>query len=102
MRADMLEKDATRCVDYEGDDAVILSDNKLYDTEDEVKMVGESSRSLSFCEMMKRFSPHHCPLKDQMKDETICYIVLLRPGPPPSRTDNEIKPQTSRKLAKRK
>ena len=47
-------------------------------------MVGESSRSLTFHERMKRLSPHCCPLKDRMKDKIVSYVDLLRPGPPPS------------------
>jgi hypothetical protein len=55
---------------------------------------GESSKSLSFREMMRELSPHRRPLKDQMRDKTVSYMDLLRPGPPPS--------ESSKKYAKRK
>ena len=98
----MLEKDATRCMNGEAYDMVDLSDDKLNNVEEEVKVVGKSSRYLLFRERMKRLLPHRCPLKDRMMDKTICYVDLFQPCPPPSRTDDEMKPQTSRRLAKRK
>ena len=61
-------------------------------------MVSESSRSLSFCERMRGLWPYRRPLKDRMRDKTVSYVDLLRPGPPPSRRGDE----TSRRLAKRK
>ena len=85
-RADVQEKDAD------------VNEDKTTNGEDEVKVVGESSRSLSFRERMRGLSPHRRPLKDRMRDKTVSYIDLLRPGPPPSRRDDE----TSRRLAKRK
>ena len=61
-----------------------LGEEKPKETKQEVKMVGESSKSRSFCERMRGLSPHHLPLKDQMRDKTVSYMDLLRPGPPPS------------------
>ena len=102
----MLEKDATRCMDGEVDDVVGLNEDKAIDTKEEVKVVGESSRSLSFCKRMKRFLPHHRSLKDRMKarmkNKTVSYVDLLRPSPPPSRTNDKMKPSASRRLANRK
>ena len=61
-----------------------LDEDKPNETEQEVKVVGESSKSLSFCKRMRGLSPHHRPLKDRMRDKIVFYIDLLRPGPPPS------------------
>ena len=63
-RADVPEKDAD------------LNEDKSIVTE-EVKVVGKSSKSLSFCERMKGLSPHCRPLKDRMRDKTISYVDLL-------------------------
>ena len=60
----MLEKDAIRCMNSEANDVANLNEDKSIDTEQEVKVVGKSSRSLSFREMMKELSPHRRPLKD--------------------------------------
>jgi hypothetical protein len=86
----------------EANDAAVLNEDKSIDTEQEVKVVGESSRSLSFRERMKGLSPHRRPLKDRMRDKTVSYVDLLRPGPPPSRRDDEKKSEASRRLATRK
>jgi hypothetical protein len=91
-RADVLEKDAD--VNEDAD----LNKDKTTNKKDEVKVVGESSRSLSFRKRIRGLSPHRRPLKDRMRNKTVSYINLLRPGPPPSRRDNK----TSRRLAKRK
>ena len=61
-----------------------LDENKSKETKQEVKMEGESSKFLSFCERMRGLSQHRCPLKDQMKDKTVSYMDLFRPGPPAS------------------
>ena len=58
MQADVLEKDATRYVDGEANDAVDMNDDKSKDAKEEVKVVDESSRSLSFRKRMKRLLPH--------------------------------------------
>jgi hypothetical protein len=47
-RADMHEKDVTRCMNSEAIDAAGLNEDKSMNTEQGVKMVGESLRSLSF------------------------------------------------------
>jgi hypothetical protein len=82
----------------EADDAVELNEEKSNEREKEVKVVCESSRSLSFWKKMKGLSPYYHLVKDRMMDKTVSYVDLLRPGPPPSRRDNE----TSRRLATRK
>ena len=99
MRADMLEKDALRCIDREADDAVDLNSDKSIDIEKEVNVVAQSLKSSSFCDTMRTLSPYQRSLKEQIKDQMVCYIDLLRPGPPPSRTDDELKTQVSRRLA---
>jgi hypothetical protein len=86
IRGDVLEKD------------VDVNEDKMISRKDEVKIVGESLRSLSFCKTMRGLSPHRRPLKDQMTDKTVSYVDLLRPGPPPSRRDDK----TSRRLVKQK
>jgi hypothetical protein len=73
---------------------VDLDENKSNETEHEVKVEGESSKSLSIRERMIGMSLHHRPLKDRMRDNTVSYMHLLRPGPPPS--------ESSKKYAKRK
>ena len=45
-------------------DTADLNEDKSIDTEKEVKVVGESSKSLSFRESMKGLSSHCRPLKD--------------------------------------
>ena len=45
--------------------------------------VGESSRSLPFCERMRGLWPHRLPLNDRLKDKTVPYMDLFRPGPLP-------------------
>ena len=77
------------------------NDDNSEDVE-EVNIVVESSKTLSFHEKMKRLSPHRLPLKERMKDRTISYVDLLQPDPLPPRTDDEWKPQSSRRLARRK
>ena len=98
----MLKNDARSCMVGEADEVVDLSDDKSIDAEKEVKVIGKSSRSLSFHERMKDLSPYHRSLNDWMKDEMVCYVDLLRPGLHPSREDNEMKPRASRRLANQK
>ena len=50
-------------MDGEVDDAVDLSDDKLNDVKEEVKVVGECLRALLFCERIKILSMHCHPLK---------------------------------------
>ena len=52
-RADVLEKDATRCINSEANDAADLNEDKLIDTKQEVKVVGKSLRYVSFRRRMK-------------------------------------------------
>ena len=61
----------------EGNDAHHLNEDKAIDTEQEVKMVGEYSRSLSICDRLRGLSSHRRPLKDQMRDKTVSYVDLL-------------------------
>ena len=86
----------------EANDAVELNEDKSIDMEEEAKVVGKFSRSLSFREWMKNLSQHHRQLKDRMKDKTVSYVDLLRPDPLPSRTNDKMIPQASRRLAIRK
>ena len=60
-----------------------LEEDNSNETKPEVKMEGECSKTLSLRQRMRAL-PHHLPLKDRIKDKTISYRDLLRPGPPPS------------------
>jgi hypothetical protein len=71
-----------------------LEEDKSNETEEDVKVKRESSKSLSFRERMRGMMPHHLPLKDRKRDKTVSYMDLLRPGPPPS--------ELSKKYAKQK
>ena len=90
-RADVQEKDAG-----ENEDSFV-NDDKTTTNEVDEKGVEKSSRSLSFRERMRGLPPHCLSLKDRRKDKTVPYIDLFRPGPPPSRRDDDI----SRRMAKR-
>ena len=109
MKKDVVQKDSTNCMDRDADDAIDLSADNPWkindvdsdDNSDDVEDIAvESSKTLSFREKMKRLSPHRLPLKEQMKDQTISYVDLLRSDPLPPRTNNEWKPQSSRRLAR--
>jgi hypothetical protein len=82
--------------DVNVNEEVDLNEDKTTNMMDKVKVVGESLRSLSFHETMGELSPHRRLLKDRKRNKTVSYVDLLRPGPPPSRRDDE----TSRRLAK--
>ena len=84
----------------EADDAVDLNEETSINIEEDVKLVGESSMSLLFLEMMKILLSHRRPLRDWIKDKMISYVDLLRPHSPLIRGDNEMKSETSRRLAK--
>jgi hypothetical protein len=56
---------------------VDLNEDKTTNMKNEVKVVGESSRSLLFRERLRGLLPHHCPLKDQMRDKMVSYVDLL-------------------------
>jgi hypothetical protein len=104
---DAVEKDLTKSVGGDPNDVVDLSadiwlkpgdvDDNSIDIED-VKVAGESSRTLSFRKKRRGLSPHRLPLKERMKDRTISYVDLLRPNPPPPRFDTRRKPQSSTRL----
>ena len=79
------EKKEKRYKDVPDKDAD-LDEEKPKETEQEVKVVGESLKSRSFRERMRGLSPHHLPLKDQMRNKTVSYMDLLQPGPPPSKS----------------
>ena len=82
----------------EADDAANLNEQKSINTKKEVNVIGKSSKSLLFYKKMKGLSWHRHSLKDRMRDKTVSYVDLLRPGPPPSRRDNEKKSKASRRL----
>lgn len=90
IQTDVLEKNATKWVDVEANDAINLSVHKSINVEEKIKMIAKSLRSTLFREMKKRLSPHRHPLKNRVKDWTIYYVNLLQPGPPPSRPDDEL------------
>ena len=48
-----------------------LDEDKSNEMKQEVKVVGESSKSLSFRERMRGLLPDRRPLKDRMRDKTI-------------------------------
>ena len=75
-----------------------LNEDKTTNKNDEMKVIGKSLRSLSFREKMKGLSPHRRPLKYRIRDKTILYVDLLRPGPPPSTRDDK----TFKRLVNRK
>ena len=87
-RADVPKKDAD------------LDEDKSIETKEEVKVVGKSSKSLSFCERMRGLLLHGRPLKDRMRDKMVSYVNLLQLGPPPSRRDDEMKSKSSSRFAK--
>ena len=88
------EQKEKRQEDVPEKDADVDEDKSNETEEEEMKVVGESSKSLSFRERMKALPPHHLSLKDRKKNKTISYMNLLRPGPPPS--------DSSKKYTKRK
>jgi hypothetical protein len=66
-----------------------LNEDKSNETKQKVKVEGESLKSLSLKKKMRGLSPHRRPLKDRMRDKTIFYMDLLRPGPPPSESSKK-------------
>jgi hypothetical protein len=101
------EKDLTKYVGGDPNDVVDLStdiwlkpgdvDDNSIDIE-EVKVAGETSKTLFFRKKIRGLSPHRLPLKERKKDRTISYVDLLRPNPPP-KIDPRRKPGTSTRLA---
>ena len=76
------EKKEQRQEDVPEQDADLEEDNSK-ETKQEVRVEGECSKLLSLRQRMRAL-PHHLPLKYRIKDKTIPYRDLLRPGPPPS------------------
>jgi hypothetical protein len=102
-----VEKDLIKSVGGDPNAVVDLSADiwlKLGDVEDnsidieELKVVGESSRTLRFRKKRRELSPHRLPLKERKKDRTISYVDLLRPNSPPPRWNPRRKPQVSTRL----
>ena len=78
-----------------------LNEDKSIKTEMEVEVVGEYLKFLSFCERMKGLLPHRHPLKGSIRDKSVSYVDLFQPGrPPPSRRDDKMKFESSRRSAK--
>ena len=78
-------------------DAGVNEENTI-NRDDEMTEVGKFSKSMSFRQMMGGGEPHNLPLKDRLKDKTVPYRDLFRPGLPPLRRDDD----TSRRMVKRK
>ena len=106
---DAVGKDLTKCVGGDPNDVVDLGGDILKKPEDvdvednsfdivEVKVAGESSKTLSFRKKMRGLSPHRLPLKERMKDQTISYVDLLRPNPL-QKMDPRRKPEAYTRLA---
>ena len=104
MRPEKVQKRSEAIVECEMFDAVDLSsdipwtltktddDEESNDVEQGTKPMAELTKDLSFCERMKRLSPHRLPLKERMKDRTISYVDLLRPDPLPTRLEQDPMP----------
>ena len=80
----------------------IDSEKESHEEEEDVKVVADPPRTLTFSEKMKRLSFHRLPLKERMKDRTISYVNLLCSNPPPPRSDKEPMRQGCRRLAQQK
>ena len=78
-----------------------LNEDKSIETE-EVKVIGKSSKSFLFHERIKVLSSHRRPLKDRMRGQIVSYVGLIQPGSPPSRRNDEIKFESSKRFAKHK
>ena len=99
MRSEKVQKRSEAIVECEMFDAVDLSsdipwtltktddDEESNDMEQGTKPMAELTEDLSFCERMKRLSPHRLPLKERMKDRTISYVDLLHLDPLPTRLE---------------
>ena len=70
-------KDVTRSMNSESNDVDDSNVDNPTNTEQRVKVVGESSRPLSFRERMKNLSPHCLPLKERMRDKTVCTLMCF-------------------------
>ena len=93
----MQDKDITRNMNSESNDVDDLNVDNPTNTKHGIKVVGESSRPLSFRERMKSLSPHHLPLKERMRDKIISCVDVFRLGSPPSRRDDEKQPRVCRR-----
>jgi hypothetical protein len=56
---------------------VNLNKDKTTHRKDEVQLVSESLRSLSFRERVRGISPHRRPRENRMRDKTVSYVDLL-------------------------
>ena len=65
------------------------NDKESNDMEQGTEPMAELIEVLSFCERMKRLSPHRLPLKERMKDQTINYVDLLRLDPLSARLEED-------------
>ena len=74
------------------------SEEESHDEEEDVKVVPDPLRTLSFSKKMKRLSLHCVPLKERMKDRPIRYVDLFPLDPLPPRSDEDPMPQESRRL----
>ena len=68
--------------------AVVNKENTT-NMDDEVSEVVEPSKSMSFRQRMRGGEPYHLPLKNRLKDKMVPYRELFRPGPPPSRRNDD-------------
>ena len=78
------------------------NDEESKDVEQGTEPMAELTKVLSFCERMKRLSPHRLSLKERMKDRTISYVDLLHLDPHPARLEEDPMLQISRRLALQK
>ena len=78
------------------------NDEESNDVEQGIEPMAELTEVLSFCERMKRLSPHRLPLKERMKEQTISYVDLLRPDALLTRLEQDPMPRVSRRLALQK
>ena len=76
----------------------INNEEESNDVEEEAEPKVEIPKVLSFCESMKRLSPHRLSLKEWMKDRTIRYVDLFRPDLLPARLEENCVQQVRRKL----
>ena len=67
------------------------------DKEQEVKPMVGPSKTLSFCERMKKLFVHCLPLKERMKDHTIKDVDVFCSDLICTRIDKDVMPQVSKK-----
>ena len=104
MRPEKVQKRSKATIECEMFDAIDLSldiswtltetddDEESNDVEQGTKPMAELTEVLSFCERMKRLSPHRLPLEERMKDRTISYVDLLRRDPLLARLEEDPMP----------